>query len=289
MAGLLAILVFSASAQASPASWPFTAAGIANRAAAREDAAALLAALPIPPGATQSTEMPPGTPPILKTVWRGSPTVVDDRSWLTAPGGPKALTKWMGQHPPPGVAFVSGGTAVSFETEEGASLVEFDWPQVPNVLTHRALVAAAVPGPSGTSLIRVDALVAWLLPRPSQERIPASARFLEVIEQGSSQSTALTISRPRVVRRLVDLINGFEIAQPEEKCPEIQHSRYLRLTFRARPGGPVLAKASQSLLKISSCRGLALHIGGKSFPPLAEGQSLYKALGPMLEKAALNR
>jgi hypothetical protein len=267
LAAFVVLLAVSPIATASSLPWPFSAEGIANRSAAREDASALLATLPLPPGASPSTEQPPGTPPILKSIGRRSPTVALRTSWWTAPGEPKALTEWMLKHPPAGIGSLGGGMAATFGSGETASVAHFAWPQVPKVLTSRALYAAAAPGPAGTSIIRADALVTWFAPRPPQERVPSSARFLEI----------------------ASLINGFEVVQPKGgPCPKRAPRHRIWLTFRLKEGGPALAKASEGLPAIG-CQALRLSVGGKTLLPLDKGQVLYGAVKPMLEETAKTR
>jgi hypothetical protein len=287
-AGAVVVAMMMLCACASPAvglPWPHSEAGLANLAAAREDARLLLNALPVPPGATPSLKAPPGTPPILsKGPGRPLPTTAHAWSWWTVPGEPGAAIEWMIANPPAGVASLSSGTAVEFGSEEQARIGEFTWPEVPNVLTHRMLYAAAVPGSSGSSILRADALVSWFLPRPAEEQIPDSVRVLEVADERiPSGTTRLLISRSRTVRRIAALIDGLPASAAEKaKCLRNRPNHYLRLTFRARPGGPALAEASETLPALGDCRPLALRLDGKPQMPLAEGQAIYKALATML-------
>lgn len=273
---------------ASPAAalpWPYSEAGLANLAAAREDARLLLGALPVPPGATPSVKAPPGTPPILlRGPGRVLPTTKHSWSWWTVPGEPQAAIEWMLAHPPAGVVGMGSGEAVAFESGEQAKTAEFTWPEVPGVLTHRVLYAAAVPGPPGSSILRADALVIWFLPRPPEEQIPDSVRVLEVADEHiPTKTTRLLISLPRTVSRIASLIDGLPAsAAGKVKCLDNRPNHYLRLTFRARPDGPVLAEASQTLPALGDCQPLILRIDGKPQMPLGKGQAVYKALAPML-------
>lgn len=280
----VAALCALATGSATALPWPYSEAGIANRSAAREDAQHLLARLRLPPGASLVSTEPAGTPPILDDEpGRKLATLVDATNWWTVPGEPKEVVAWMVANPPTGAVGLGSGTAVTFETEETAKLAEFSWPAVPNVLQSRTLHAAAAPGPSGSSILRADALVRWLLIRPPQERIPASARFVEVVEHRHPKSTVLAISKAPVVRRLAALVDSLPPSQPAGRaCPKRRAVHRLRLTFRARPDAPVLAEASQELPGRSSCQPLNLKIQGKRQLPLREGQTVFDALRPML-------
>lgn len=284
----VAVVIVVLSTCAPPATalrWPYSEAGIANLAAAREDALLLLEALPVPPGATLSVKAPPGTPPILlRGVGRVLPTTVHARSWWTVPGEPEAAIEWMIANPPAGAASLGPVTAVEFDSEEQAKLGIFTWPEIPNVLTHRVLNAAAVPGPPGSSILRADALVSWFLPRPPEEQIPDSVRVLEVTDEHiSTNTTRLLISRPRTVRWIAALIDGLPVsAAGQVNCLRNRPGHYLRLTFRAGPDGPALAEAIQALPALGDCQPLILRIDDKPQAPLGKGQAIYKALAPML-------
>lgn len=282
----VAIVVLSACAsRAAALPWPHSEAGLANLAAAHEDARLLLKALPVAPGATPSIKAPPGAPPILlKDPGRVLPTTAHIWSWWTVPGEPEAAIEWMLAHPPAGVAGLGSGTAVEFGSEEQARFGEFTWPEIPNVLTHRVLYAATVPGPSGSSILRADALVSWSLPRPAEEQLPDSVRVLEVTDiHIPTTTTRLLISKRRTVRRIATLIDGLPASAAEKaKCLRNRPNHYLRLTFRARPSGPALAEASQTLPALGDCQPLTLRLDGKPQMPLGKGQAVYKALAPML-------
>lgn len=286
MVGVVAIVMLSASVTPAAAlPWPHSEAGLVNLAAAREDARRLLEALPVPPGSTPSDKAPPGTPPILlRSPGRILPTVAHAWGWWTVPGEPAAAIDWMLANPPAGVVGLGSGAAVVFGSEERVKSGEFTWPEIPNVLTRRRLYAAAVPGPAGTSILRADALVTWFLPRPPEEQIPDSVRVLEVADEHIPTKTMrLVISRTQTVRRIAALIDDLPASAAERTaCLRNRPNHFLRLTFRARPSGPVLAEANQTLPALGDCQPLGLRIGGKPQMPLGEGQTLYRALKPML-------
>jgi hypothetical protein len=282
------VAVAMLSASMSPAAtlpWPHSAAGFANLAAAREDARHLLEALRVPPGATPSHKAPTGTPPILL---RGNgpvpPTTERAKAWWVVPGEPKAAIDWMLANPPLGTSGYTLGSAAEFDSAGRADLVSFTWPAVPNILTDRALYAAVVPGPGGSSILRADALITWFLPRPPEEQIPDSVRILEVAdERVPTGTTRLAISRTRAVQRIAALIDGLPAsAAGKVNCLRNRPNHYLRLTFRARRGGPALAEAIQTLPALGDCQPLTLRIDGTAQMPLGKGQAVYKALKPML-------
>jgi hypothetical protein len=203
---------------------------------------------------------------------------------LTVPGEPGATIKWMLANRPAGVTSIGSGGSAELGSKEQAMVGIFTWPEVPGVLTHRTLYAAAAPGPPGYSIIRADALVSWFLPRPPEEQIPDSVRVLEVADDHiPTGTTRLLISRHRTVRRIKALIDGLPASVAGKvKCLRNRPNHYLRLTFRARPGGPALAEVSQTLPAFGDCQPLTLRLDGKLQMPLGKGQAVYKALAPML-------
>ena len=285
----MAILcVTTTAAGASPI--PPSEAELANRAAAEEDARHLLEGLWVPPNATYSPTEPIGASPLLgKPPERELTKQVELTSWWTVPGEPRETLAWIKANPPEESAPTGGGDIVTIEGDR-VEYARFLWPPVPNVLRRRSLLATVGTGPTGTTILRVDAQVVWFVPRPASERIPRSARFLEVVENRSRGNQKLTVFRGQAVRRIVALINGLPISQPDGRftpdgaqigCPRVRSSHRMQLTFRARSNGRALAVAHQSL-PAGYCHQMGLSIRGKNQPPLEGSYAVVKALRPKL-------
>ncbi len=271
---------------------PPSEAELANRSAAEEDAHHLLEQLRVPPGASPSSTEPAGTSSVLdKSPGLEWSRLIDLTSWWTVPGEPDEALNWIEANPPQESALTGGGGIATFgESSNKAKYAEFVWPSIPGVLRLRSLLATVAAGPPGSTILRVDARVVWFVPRPASERVPASARVLEVVEHHHrGDQTVTTISGP-AVRKIVMLINGLPIFQPNGRitsvghvvgCARVRSSHQMQLTFRARKGRPVLAEAHQELPP-EYCHPMNLKIRARNQPPLEGSYVVIRALRRML-------
>jgi hypothetical protein len=233
---------------------------------ARADAAAIAAAFVPPPGARQL----PG-PPRLPGTWQltsPSSTIVssalaDDATWWIVPGQPQQVLAWEVAHLPR--RFTPG------DTTQGGSFWDemFSLPPVAGVLTDRELVVEVASAGGGNTGIRVDGQVAWQPPRPASDLVPATARVVTlseatVMEPRPRLPAPVTITDADVVRRLTALVNGLPLSTlGGASCPA-PVGRELVLTFRATPGGPVLATAQGP----GPCGIMQFTLNGKAGPAL---------------------
>jgi hypothetical protein len=139
-----------------------TAAG--NRAAAWAEAARLLSLARVPPGAVRLAHPPRSLPgPAL-----GRPAVASlaDRVLAWRVGMPlTAVQAWLSAHPPQGLhsdGSISGGNASTGQTMSGTS---YRGPASP-AWQSADLEISAAPAGADASMIRVDAVIVWLEPRP---------------------------------------------------------------------------------------------------------------------------
>lgn len=287
--GLIAIMatlwVLTAAASASP--MPPSEAELANQAAAEEDARRLLEQLRVPPGASPSPTEPAGASPVLdKATGLEWSKLIDVTSWWTVPGEPDEALDWIETNPPQESTWTGGGSVNS------AKYAAFDWPPVPGLLRLRSLLATVGAGPLETTILRADARIVWFVPRPASERIPTSARVLEVVERHHRNDRTVTIVGGRAVSKIVTLINVLPIAQPDGPvtstgptlgCARVRSWHQMQLTFRARQGGPVLAEAHQEL-PVEYCHPMNLKIHGRPQPPLESSYAVVRVLRPMLAR-----
>jgi hypothetical protein len=210
---------------------------------AEADAAALLASFVPPPGATRLPKAPDLPGGYLKTpiTYLGDGYQVDGTTFWQAPGAPQAVLNWE-------IAHISRRFSLGDADFGAASDRSFELPPVPGVLTSRDLVVEVASLGDGRTGIRVDAEVGWQPPRPAGDQVPSTARAVTIgeettMETGQGMPSPVTIAAPAVVARLAALVNAMPISPfngTAESCPAAFGS-FLTLTFRASPGGQVLA------------------------------------------------
>jgi hypothetical protein len=226
------------------------------------DAAAILRAFVVPPGA-QRLQKPPDVvkEPITTLV---STTLVDDVSFWRAPGQPEAALVWEQAHLPRRF------------TPEDADFGPPAWDRmfslspVPGVLNARDLVVEVAAVSNNQTAIRVDAQVSWQPTRPALERVPSATRVVTITELPSPDPHArrppapVTITGLAVVRRLAALVDSLQLSTigPGASCPAAFGG--ILLMFRARAGGPPLAVAQGP----AACGTVEFSVGGKQQPVL---------------------
>jgi len=248
------------------ATGPVTAASRPVSATPREravaDAAAILRAFAVPPGA-QRLQKAPGVlkVPISTLV---STTLVDDVSFWRAPGRPQAVLAWEQAHLPR--RFMPGDADFGPPSWDRT----FSLSPIPGVLNARDLVVEVTSAGTGQTAIRVDAQVSWQPPRPGPERVPAATHVVTNTQLPSLDPHAgrppapVTITGLAAVRRLAALVDSLQLSTigPGASCPAPIGG--IRLTFLARAGGPPLAIAQGP----AACGTVQLSVGGKRQPAL---------------------
>jgi hypothetical protein len=163
--------------------------------------------------------------------------------------------------PPPGARRLAGPPELPGGWEPGKRFIlgdadvgppswdrEFDLP-VAGALTSRALIVEVVGAGNGQTAIRLDADVAWRPFRPPHDVVPNSARVVTISEVAGESPQAkrlpvpVTITDPAVTRRLAVLVDSLPVSPLNDMvlpCP-VSYGDSLRLAFRTRIGGPVIA------------------------------------------------
>ena len=158
------------------------------------------------------------------------------------------------------------------------------------MLNARDLVVEAAGAGNGQTAVRVDAQVSWQPPRTAAERVPSAARVVTIVRLPSLDPHArrppapvtlvrlpsldpharrppapVTITDLAVVRRLAAHVDSLQLPTigPDASCPAGLGGG-IRLTFRARAGGPPLAVA----LGPAPCGTVQFSVGGKPQPAL---------------------
>lgn len=251
---------------------PISAPSASERAAA--DADAILASFRPPQGARRLTGPPAAAYGTLgqSDVFYPGPDVADRGSWWLVPGQPGKVLSWVRVHLPSRFMFTeswvggTGGTVYTWGED-------FWLPPIPGVLDSRVLVAEVVNAGGGQTAIRVDGQVAWQPSKTVGELVPPAARTVTVTGVPESlpgpPPAQVTITDVTRVRWMAALVDGLPYQAAPKDCV-MRPLGNLRLTFRARSGGPALAEFTGDVL---GCYGL-LSVDGKTIHPAGEMSTL---------------
>ena len=255
----------SATSHTGPGAAAHTAPGkaAAPRARAVAEAAAVLRAFAVPPGARRLARAPHALKvPITSLI---ATTRADRVAFWQAPGQPQALLAWEQAHLPR--RFTPGDQDFGPPSWDRM----FSLRPVPGVLNTRELVVEVTGLGHGQTGIRVDAQVSWQPRRPASERVSATTRVVTITQlpgldpHATHRPAPVTITRRPIVRRLAALVNSLQLSTigPGALCPSLPGGG-IRLTFRARPGGPPTAVAQGP----AACGTVQFSTGGKHQPAL---------------------
>jgi hypothetical protein len=266
--GVAATRSIRATSSASPKATQHTTA----RQRAEAAATRLLAAFVTPPGASllhKAPTLPKGW--LLSGPVAPSEAYVVDRSqlWQVA-GSPADVITWEQVHVSRALARNGTGTGSQWSTVVEKD-IQFDQPPVPGQFDERFLRVEAITAGPGQTAIRADAVVYWLPPRPSGERVPGTAASVTIAERFGADLAAsrppapVTITDPALVRRLVDLVNTLpRDVTRAVSCPMYYYRMGLTLTFHAAAASPPVAVATT----FRGCGAVLLTLAGQTQPQL---------------------
>jgi hypothetical protein len=240
-----------------------TTASATPRERAVADAAAILKAFAVPPGARRLQQAPDALKAPMTTLV--SAALVDNASFWRAPGQPQAVLAWEQAHLPR--RFTPGDADFGPPSWDRT----FSLSPVPGVLNARDLVVEVTSAGNGQTAIRVDAQVSWQPTRLASERVPSAARVVTITQLPSLDPRArrphapVTITDLAVVRRLAALIDNLQLSTigPAASCPAA-FGGGIRLTFLTRADGPPLAVAQGP----AACGTVQFSVGGERQPAL---------------------
>jgi hypothetical protein len=245
----------------------------ANRAVARRDARRRLALFDSLPGAVPHRRRPSG---IDGTLRAQGPIPGDSRQvhafgFITVPGSPRSVHRWLRRHPPRGSA--------AWENESDLIF----WEHGPRGTRGATAVVRAVPRAGGGSVVRIDIYDSWELPRSPAARIPAGAHYVSLTISPSggivigekprpTRRTGTTESRLIAsLERIVDTAPAFQLYRAPSCGPEtFGKSHDFEFVFKTRPRGRTLARVSQEA-PIGLCDALELAVGRQRRPFTLEG------------------
>jgi hypothetical protein len=265
-----------------------------NRARADSDVRALLGLARLPAGAVRLTRAPKGAAAIdNEQPNEMTPNLADAHSWWRVRGTLDAVLAYLKAHPPRGST--SSGSGIGSSTLPRSTTtttvgdVTSSFPARLGVLDSRTLIVKAVSVGADVVAVRVDAEDAWEIPRSGSERIPAGVHEIDVVRAVAGRASTVSehVLDAGKVAAIVKLIDALPVVQPGAiGCPMIPAGApRVTLSFRAKSGGAVLARASQLALALetpTACDSVSLTIGGHAQTPLLAGSGFLVAVGKVL-------
>ncbi|MCW2932500.1 MAG: hypothetical protein JWM19_3462 [Actinomycetia bacterium] len=255
---------------ATPTAHPAAATAQSPEQRAEADAAAILAAFVVPPGARKLPGAPAGRANQLKNIAgsSASPNWIDKAGFWQVKGDPQQVLAWTASHV--GRSHISLPVITNLPVPERPDTVwerDYALPPVPAVEDTRELTVEVADAGNGQTAIRVDAQVTWLPARQASETVPAAATAvtLSVIPDpnlNKKPPQPVTITSPAAVRRITALVNSLPVFPPGPiGCggPDGSGTAALALTFLAAPQGRVLATA---MVEQEGCEPVLFAAGG---------------------------
>lgn len=230
---------------------------------AEADAAGILAAFAVPPGAARLTQAPSAGGGALKHPPQtpGDSDLIDKVAWYRVPGTPQAVLTWESHHAPKRFTRTGGGTIPHYDM--------YELPAITRVLDSRGMLVTVIPAGANTTDVRVDAQVTWVPARAAASMIPSGdvhAVTLTLVPSPNGHGkppTPVSVTAKAKVDALVKLINTVQSASPAVYmgCQPADYGA-LTLAFAAKPGGQTLATA---VISLEACEYTALTIGGHHY------------------------
>jgi hypothetical protein len=216
----------------------------------------------------------------------GSPRFIGVHAFWVSSEPVESVRAYLETHAPPGASHSlsgeEGGRSGTYRWDYG-----YEWPELANVADNREMLVGVVARPGGGSALRADAQATYVEPKPKGQQIPAGAGYLEAEEVLGKKTRVIGTASAAKIAATAKLIDGFPIVQDNGgiECGAIPSERVtLKGTFRASPGGPVLAETEQRL-PAGYCDFIGLTVEGKEGRALFdENEGLVKALQNLLAR-----
>jgi hypothetical protein len=248
---------------------PTAATALSPRQRAEADAAAILAAFVVPPGARKLPGAPAGQASLLKDIAGSpaSPNWIDEAGFWQVKGAPRQVLAWTAAHV--GRGHTDGGLITSLPTPSRPETVwerDYALAPLPGVEDTRELTVEVADAGRGQTAIRVDAQVTWLPARTASETVPAAATAVTLTlipDPALSKKTPprpATVTSPEAVRRVTAMVNALPVFPPGQLECGLGRGEVtaLVLTFLSAQRGPVLATAYVST---EGCQPAFLAVG----------------------------
>jgi hypothetical protein len=257
-----------------------------NRDAATVEAHQLLGEVALPVSTTPLSQEPAGDARQLATPVIGPffAAEVDRHAYWMTSASPEATIAAFRSHLPSGAQLVTATFGAGTESAAYALGTNRRF-----VIGPEQLMLSAVTLADGLTGVRADAQVRYVSPRRRSERVPLSARIVQVTKAdvGTTPLVSVLVTRRAFVRMLASQVDALPFVgrfSGSFSCPSLGEP-IVTFIFRAAPAGPVLARVSESAYTPtdpSPCAATTLTIRGHRLPPLLEGGILLKRAGKLL-------
>jgi hypothetical protein len=241
----------AASQAATTTAHPAAATALSPRQRAEADAAAILAAFVVPPGARRLPGAPSGQANQLKHITgsSASPNWIDKAGFWQVKGDPQQVLAWTASHV--GRSHTAGGLITNLPVPDRPETVwerDYMLPPVPAVEDTRELTVEVADAGNGQTAIRVDAQVTWLPAREARAMVPAAATAISMSvipdpNLNRKPPRPVTVTSLEAVHRISALVNSLPVFPPGPRECGPGGVAALLLTFLTAPQGRVLATA----------------------------------------------
>jgi hypothetical protein len=257
-----------------------------NHQAAIQDAGALLTRVQVPESAAPSSQEPSGDGGVLAhpALTDGAQNLVDRYAWWTVSESMAEVLKYEQSNPPPGGRLEASCGGGGSDQPQWRCLA-FVFSPRHDVLGVRELVVEMVGLADGSTGVRADAEVQWLINRPANEKVPAGVRAIQIRRGPPGHTISEKVTDPSTVRKIIRLFDALPVLQPGFwGCPR-ESGPAVRFGFRDTPDGPNVASASV-LAGVggtnTGCDAMSFTIGGRRQPALVRARHFLRAVGHLL-------
>lgn len=236
--------------------------------AAEARAQQLLDGFSAPPGASRLPGAPSNAPASANSpVTAMMPYTVTKTAWWHSGQSGSALIAWIDQHPEQGLTTVYPDLQTSGVEAPSATLSGPPTPVAPDGVT---VYVTAYPLADGSTGLRVVAVVGYVPPRPTSERIPASSSLIAVpaFPLGSKESAPeVTLTDPVEIAEVENIINTLPKAPSGAFCP-FDNGAGIALDFENAQG----ATLADVVVGAGGCGDVQVSIAGYDEPALGGGR-----------------
>jgi hypothetical protein len=249
-------------AAASPTAAP------ANEGVAVSTAQQLLSDFATPSGASRLPGAPSGAPAAATSTFVSTlPYAVTRTAWWRVTQPASALITWVDAHPEPGLVptwsqMQLGGPA------SVPSTTLFGFPSS-HALDGISVYVYAFTLADGSTVLRVDAEVAYAPPRPASETVPAATTLIAVpafAEGATSSAPEVTLTDALKIAQITKVVNSLPKAPVGVMCP-MDTGAGIALVFENAQGETL----ADVVVGVSGCEDVQVTIGGYKEPVLGDG------------------